>query len=86
MSEHNMELTVEDVDLMVYYDYMEEQKAITHLAPEDCQPGYPAECDLTGVYTMEGRGIESQWDLLQLISNDTASGIETLILESYNEQ
>ena len=47
------------IDIEINFDYQPEQLAITHLAPENCQPGFDAEVDVCAVriygveYTVE---------------------------------
>ena len=39
-----------DVVLDVEYDYQPGEEAITHLLPEDCDPGTPCEVSITSVF------------------------------------
>ena len=79
-----MNMTVEDIDFNVFYDYYPGYAAETRKLPEDCYPASPAEVEITGVYTCDGNGIDSNWDLLEIINDDVISQMAAMIEEMHD--
>ena len=81
MSEEHRNIMVNDIDWSVYFEYSPGQRAITHLAPEDCQEGIEPSIEITGLYLYN----YSVCDLVEVVSDETIEDIETDLLENRDE-
>ena len=62
---HTMDATIErddkEIDIVVHYGFIPEQREITHMPAEFCQPGFPAEWEFHKA-TFDGNEIELSED------------------------
>ena len=72
------DITIDEIDFVVGYDWSPGQKAIIHLAPEDCSPEESPEVEITEVYL-------GDIDLTSVIKDSVIKRMETTILENKDE-
>jgi len=77
MSKGTHEITIGEIDFIAHFNWYPGEPAITHLAPEDCDPGCPAEVEITEIY-LDGTDV----DLLPVIAESTIEDIQNILLEN----
>ena len=68
-----------DLSFKVYFTFYPGEPPVTHLPPEDCHEGIPAEVEISGVYLMLAPDIEDDNNLVEVLSDEVLQTFETII-------
>jgi hypothetical protein len=78
MKKSSTTMTIEGIELDVWFFYTKGTPGVYHLAPENCYPEEPADVEIESVYL-------DHIDIFNLISDDVCTKIEKYILDNAGE-